>query len=325
MKKFLLLIIISSLFVSNACFASVTAKVTKTNNTAQNTLSEQEYYKKAQIDLDKNLYTTYRVGERLIRANKLYDYAWAFEIPYQKDYEMNAQSTEANFIQLKSGVINTFGTDISSLAFIIAHEMAHHIQKHIANQSRETSVDIENASKKLDNVQNNFNSNSQEYTFLKAISPLGAYFLTKDDIEKQNEVLKEETENLKADTLARSRRYEYEADKLALIMITKAGFSPNASINTMKLLDRLPDVLQENSTHPSTSHRIYRLKQLINSTDVQKLKQEGELNIKNSRYLTYEKIITKQYTAISRKTLVINSLNGSYDDVNTPFQKMFGY
>jgi len=120
---------------------------------------ESEFYKKAEIKLDKQLYREYRVAERIIRANKLDNYPWVIEIPNSKDYVVNAATAQGNLITIECGIMNTFYDDVSALAFVTAHEMAHEILRHLYHQNRYNQV--------LDkNYQDNIHSSVENYSDL---------------------------------------------------------------------------------------------------------------------------------------------------------------
>jgi len=66
--------------------------------------------------------------------------------------------------------------------------------------------------------------------------------------------------------LAYSRKHEYEADKLGLILMAKAGYDPNKAIefwermNSLNKNQKIPEWL---STHPSDENRIKELKKFL--------------------------------------------------------------
>ena len=73
-----------------------------------------------------DFYKVYRIAERLIRANKL-DYAnWRIAIRKTPE-DVNATAGSTNLITIHTALYDTFYNNEDALAFVIAHEMAHHI------------------------------------------------------------------------------------------------------------------------------------------------------------------------------------------------------
>ncbi len=74
----------------------------------------------------------YSVAERVIRANGLDDHPWRFQI--SNEYEINVYAGELNKIVIYKGFLDQIHGDDAALAFIISHELAHHTQRHFAQQ-----------------------------------------------------------------------------------------------------------------------------------------------------------------------------------------------
>ncbi|MDD3013157.1 MAG: M48 family metalloprotease [Candidatus Gastranaerophilales bacterium] len=285
---------------------------------------ESEFYKRAEIKLDRQLYREYRVAERIIRANKLDNYPWVIEIPNSRDYVVNASTKQGNLITIECGIINTFYDDVSALAFVTAHEMAHEILRHLYKQNRYDQVLNKNYQNDVNSTIENLPDLINKYIILApVIGSSGTYNLAQVRVEQEKKALENKRIENDYDKLAFSRKCEYEADKLGLIMIIKAGFLADSSVKFFEFLKRMPDTLEEDSTHPSDENRIWQIQTTIKNINIEQLKKEGQNNINHSKPLTYEKSFYKERDTLRKKTIVINSKYAT-EEVNEPFKKMFG-
>ncbi|MEA5417898.1 M48 family metallopeptidase [Spirulina sp. CCNP1310] len=94
------------------------------------TLEESSIYDKAREDLSPNLYMLYRIVERIARANGLTNHPW--RVVVADDTLINAYATEVNLVIVHFGLLDQMAGDISALACVVGHEMAHHTERHIA-------------------------------------------------------------------------------------------------------------------------------------------------------------------------------------------------
>ncbi len=280
---------------------------------------ESELYQKARIELNKSLYQSYRIVERISRANKLDEFSWRIYIPSgTNNSDINAYAADGNLVVLFPVLVDIFSDDVSSLAFIIAHEMAHNYLKHPA-KFKKYEEQIKEKYKEFASPKEMEAEEILKERFLlsEAIGFWSAYFIytlrTKDF---QNDINNEQ-EYINEDLFGFSRKLEYEADKTALIYLIRAGFDLSKAPRSFELMDRLPEAAYEPTTHPSNQNRIWQIKSLLKALDIQKLKEEGTKNFKNSKPLTYER-------SLDKKSLKINSKCGSYEDINEPFKKLFG-
>gem|GEM_PF-3056280 len=322
-------ILIWVLFVSfvniNSSFANQKKKVLKQKVSVVKKLDlESEFYKKAEIQLDRQLYREYRVAERIIRANKLDNYPWVIEIPNGSDYVVNAGSSQGNLITIEYGLVDTFYDDVSALAFITAHEMAHSILRHLYRQGRYDQVLSKNYQNDVNNTDQNLSDLICKYVILSSVvGSYGAYNIAKSGTDQGQQALENKKKEIEYDRQAFSRNCEYEADKLGLVMMIKAGFSPASCIKTFEFLKRMPETLEEDSTHPATENRIWQIQTMLKNLNVAQLKKDGLYNIKKSKPLTYEKCFYKDKGELRKKSIVINSKYAT-ENPNDPFKIMFG-
>ncbi|MGB7057285.1 MAG: M48 family metalloprotease, partial [Geitlerinemataceae cyanobacterium] len=92
-------------------------------------IKELTIYEKAAAELPENYYIMYRIVERMARANNLDDRPWRVSISPEDD--INAFATQANLIHFYEGMIHQVAGDVSALACVVGHEMAHHQLQHI--------------------------------------------------------------------------------------------------------------------------------------------------------------------------------------------------
>jgi len=94
------------------------------------TPAESSVYDKAREDLSPNLYMLYRIVERIARANGLTNHPW--RVVVADDTLINAYATEVNLVIVHFGLLDQMAGDISAIACVVGHEMAHHTERHIA-------------------------------------------------------------------------------------------------------------------------------------------------------------------------------------------------
>lgn len=280
---------------------------------------ESELYQQARIELNKSLYQSYRIVERISRANNLNDFSWRIYIPSGiSNSEINAYAADGNLVVLFPLLVDIFSDDVSSLAFVIAHEMAHNYLKHPAKYKKyeeQTKEEYKEFScpKEMEAEE----ILKERFLLSEVIGFWSAYFIYNLRAKDFQNDINNKQEAINEDLFGFSRKLEYEADKTALIYLIRAGFDLNKAPRSFELMDRLPEAAYEPTTHPSNKNRAWQIKSLLKTLDIQKLKAEGQRNFKNSKPLTYER-------SLDKKSLKINSKFGSYGDVNEPFKKLFG-
>ena len=92
--------------------------------------SSRDIYKQAKEELPGDWYPLYRIVERIARANELDDRPWRITIISEP--QINAFATEVNLIAMYNGFLDQLAGDSSALACLVSHEMAHHVEEHIA-------------------------------------------------------------------------------------------------------------------------------------------------------------------------------------------------
>jgi len=225
---------------------------------------EKEYAKLVPANMKKistqnnvDYYEMYRIAERLIRANNLDYVNWRIAIRKTAD-DVNASSSSANFIYINTALYDSLYPNKDALAFVMAHEMAHLILGH-QQRTAEHAAEIKN-------ISHNMTKTVRETAPIAAMIAQNKYKNIMQDIQMM----------------------EYMADAEALILMTKAGYSPDSGLETLNFLAALPDVGSVYSTHPLTQDRINSVIQNIEVLNPDWV-NEGRANIYNSDVLTCKK------------------------------------
>lgn len=247
-----------------------------------------------------DFYNLYRISEKLIRANNL-DYAnWLISV--RKTEDVNAYAAHINRVTIYTGLYDALYGDDDALAFVIAHEMAHLILGH---QEQDTG---------MIKYMNKFGK----------MHGIGSWAVYKG-LE------------LKYDKNSRDR--EYMADAEAIILLTKAGYSPQKALAALNVLDTLQEINTIYDSHPKTKERIAAYKESMSLNNPDWVKQ-GRENIYNSNVIPVKKssdhvsiVISKSdkqkdfYKVENMQTRLtrvayMNYLNGNYSDAVKYFEKL---
>ncbi|AFY99358.1 M48 family metallopeptidase [Calothrix sp. PCC 6303] len=228
-----------------------------------------------------NLQWVYSVAEKVIRANGLDEHPWRFQV--SDEYNINAYAGELNKIVIYKGLLDQIHGDDAALAFIIAHELAHHTQRHSAQQEE---AEARLKDKLLKEAEAEFTSwiVAEKQKSQKPIS------IAEKDVIKQRILIQKKQEFDQA-IQALSRQHEFQADAVGYTYMGKAGYDPNGGLRVFNLFHRLPSDYTENSTHPTTEQRIDALNQVMNKYPWRTLWADGNERLKvNSQPLKFDVI-----------------------------------
>lgn len=214
----------------------------------------------------------YSVAERVIRANGLDDYPWRFQI--SDEYDPNAYADELNKIVIYKGLLDQIYGDDAALAFIISHELAHHTQRHFAQQEEAEASLKDKLLKEAESEYNNLIVQKSR----KSKAPLSS--ASKDVIKEQ--IIIQKKQEFERTMQALSRQHEFQADEIGYIYMVKADYEINAGLRVLNLFLRLPSDHTENSSHPPTQQRINALNQVMNKYLWLLLWIEGNERLKNN-------------------------------------------
>ncbi len=219
-----------------------------------------------------NLQWFYSVAERIIRANGLDDHPWRFQIT--NEYNINAYADELNKIVIYKGLLDQIHGDDAALAFIISHELAHHTQRHFAQQEEAEASLKEKLLKEAESEY--YNLIVQEWR--KSKNPISTATI---NAIKQRIILQKKQE-FEITMQALSRQHEFQADEIGYTYMIKAGYEINGGLRVLNLFSRLPSDYTEISSHPPTQQRINALKQVMNKYLWFALWIDGNERLKNN-------------------------------------------
>ena len=206
-----------------------------------------------------DFYKIYRVSEKLIRANKL-DYAnWRIAVRKTPE-DFNASASSTNLIIIHTALYDTIYNNEDVLAFVIAHEMSHHLLGHT-----ERIIELNRKLNKLSNLHQNTDN---------------PYIQLADKVHKMGYITKVANE---------SKMMEYMADAEAMNLLIRAGYSPEKALKFFDIADTIStDKRVVWSTHPTPADRTASAKENIAFANPNWI-NEGILNIYNSSVIPCKK------------------------------------
>ena len=314
---------------------SVKANPTSSENstpTEQTKETEQpkNIYEQAKQELPDDLYALYRIVDRIARANGLDEKPWRIII-FPK-YEINAFATEVNLIAMYNGILDQLVGDASAIACVVAHEMAHHTERHIALATPEKLALIEKIEQEAQQEVLAEKQDAQaEATGLSiggtaarvfggragrvggAVLGTASRQRIKASQEKINEIVAQKKEELEQTLAEESRKRELEADEKGYLYSAKAGFEPEGCLRAMNVLLQTPSA-EFDTTHPAVPKRIEALKDLMVKSPATSLAEEGKALISQTEPLSYD--LSKDGASLR-----VNSSRGgsSADDIERLF------
>lgn len=196
-------------------------------------------------DNDKNVQQVRKVGNDIssavsdfLKENKLEkridDFQWEFNVV--QDETINAWCMPGGKIVFYSGIMPVCEDD-NGVAVVMGHEMAHALARH-GNERMSQQLAVQLGGMTLAVAMQEKPEMTQQI------------FLASYGIGSQ------------LGTLAYSRKHEYEADKIGMILMAKAGYDPSSAVAFWEKMSAqggtsMPELL---STHPSDEKRIQAMR-----------------------------------------------------------------
>ncbi len=166
-----------------------------------------------------------QIGQRLVQASQRPNIPYTFQVI--DDRNINAFATMGGFVYVHTGLIAAASNE-AELASVIAHEIGHIAGRHAIKQMRQAAV---------------------------AAGIASAVGVDRNKLVQIGVEL--------ALNRPKSREAEYEADRMGLETLIRAGYSPRGAIDFMTKLLKSGSPPTIISTHPATRDRISAMQQLL--------------------------------------------------------------
>jgi metalloendopeptidase OMA1, mitochondrial len=180
-----------------------------------------------------------RVGQRIAAAAKRSDYRWEFVVFDNK--EANAFCLPGGKVGIFTGILK-YTKDEAGLATVISHEVGHALARHAGERMSQGML------AQVGGIGLG--------AALGGFSPVaGQAIMTGYGLGTQYGIL-----------LPYSRKQEYEADHIGLILMAKAGYDPAQALEFWKRMmtkDKKVDMPQFMSTHPNDANRLQELEAFL--------------------------------------------------------------
>ncbi len=177
-----------------------------------------------------------RLGQRLVASSA--DSAGDFHFFAIRDGQVNAFAMFGGYIGVNTGTILTSQTE-SELAGVMAHEISHVTQHHLARQI----------------------SNQKQQSVLGMIAMAVALLAARSNSQAAGGAMAGSEAAMVQSFLAYSRDFEREADRIGFDVLEKAGYDPRGMAAFFERLQRSTRVYENNApvymrSHPITVERI---------------------------------------------------------------------
>lgn len=239
----------------------------------------------------RDYYRIYRIAEKIIRANRLDYQTWRFAIT-RSGADINAYAVNSNYVNLYTGIIDSFADNDDALAMVIGHELAHNLLGHMERKG----------------------------PTVRKIQAL------KEDADTGNPLAVTVYVAFKKKFLIDSKNMEYAADIEGAKLAAKAGYSMDKAEDELLFLEALDNrIFDFKSDHPASAKRLESFRQNVKYFPLDAYQEWGKYNIYNTDVLEVE-------PSSDRETIVILSSNDrtnkeQYYHPETPEEMLmrFGY
>lgn len=260
--------------------------------------------------LGQDYYVTYRLVERIARANGLDEQPWRIRVSTEQN--VNAFASQLNMLSFEGGLFEQLAGDHAAVACVVGHEIAHHTKNHIpamvemnarVNMLKEEALvqardEVESAGRNrgilggvadifgggIANVLGGGRSTAGVLAGVLVHETLDG--LSEDQTEKAvaraEELYLEEAEALDAEFSEQLHEHELEADQYGYEYMVRAGFDPNGCSRVMNVLTRIETSRLPSFTHPNAEDRLDRVASFNTAANNQRLTQEGKAFLSRS-------------------------------------------
>lgn len=256
----------------------------------------KEYQKNKKETGDVN-FELYKILDRLLRANNLQYQNWRITFVMDPE-ELNAYANAYNLISVSSALYDSLYPNEDAIAFIIAHELSHHIlghqqyqieRLHKINELEEKIKDAIDEAYRQRRMGSFYSALGNDYSSLTSSITNTAIVISVETMKKN---LNKEYELM--------RQMEHAADIEAVILMTKANYDTTNALEAMELVAELPNIYTNRNTHPNAQARLKIIKEQIDLINEDELNQQGKFNLYNSKVLAVKKTTDKKALVLSR-------------------------
>jgi len=261
MKKTILMLAVFSLLLSGCGSVPITGRkqlnLVSDSQVLQSSLTQYaSFMKTATISTQKvQSEQVTRVGQRIAAATEAYlnanglsdqvkNFAWEFNLV--KSNEVNAWCMPGGKIVVYEGIMNLISSD-DELAVVLGHEVAHAVAKH-SNERMSQQVLAQYGASAVSIFTSGKSAATQQIA--QSVYGLGANYGVMQPF---------------------SRKHESEADKMGLVLMTMAGYNPDAAVTFWQKMQAnssssTPEFM---SSHPSHETRIADIQKQLPSVKQQ--------------------------------------------------------
>ncbi len=208
---------------------------------------------------DARTQLVHRIGNEIIQKSNAHEGPWQFQFHLLADPKtVNAFALPGGQIFITLGLLNRLQTE-AQLAGVLAHETGHVIQRHSAQQM----------------------AKSQLGQLLVLATGIGLSDSNHPDRARQSAMIASVVNQMTQ--LRYSRKDELEADEWGIRLMREAGYTPQAMIEVMEILEKAvpgghqPEMLL---THPYPKNRMEKIQEYIQAHPIGANLREGR-NIKD--------------------------------------------
>lgn len=248
-------------------------------------------YERIKKEIGEENFELYKILERIVRANNLQYQSW--RIAFIMDIEeINAYASSYNLLSVYSAIYDVLYPNEDAIAFVIAHELSHHLYNHnkasipIEARILELQEKIKNAKMESKKQQNYAYWNSMFENDTAAMAHSFSDTAIAINLQILEKKLNKEFELL--------RDMEYQADSEAIVLMARANYDTSKAFDTIELIDKLSGIETKYDTHPSPQARLNNIKSKMAMINQQQLRQQGKCNLYNSKVLNSKKTTDKK-------------------------------